>query len=66
MIRKWPVEYDQELQPKHKSFCYAKAYTDRKNVTNVLYLVLRLARKVTCYFRLFSLGLISVLRTRSA
>ena len=27
-------------------------YTDRKNVTNFLYLVLHLACKVTCYFRL--------------
>ena len=38
-------------------------YTDRKNVTNFLYLVLHLARKVTCYFRLFSSVLVSVLRT---
>ena len=37
--------------------------TDRKNVTDFLYLVLRLAHKVTCYFRLFSLVLVSVLRT---
>ena len=39
------------------------AYTDRKNVTDFLYLVLHLARKVTCYFRLFSSVLVSVLRT---
>ena len=39
------------------------SYTDRKNVTNFLYLVLHLACKVTCYFRLFSLVLVSVLRT---
>ena len=26
MIRKWPVEYNQELQPKPKSLCYAEAY----------------------------------------
>ena len=38
-------------------------YTDRKNVTNFLYLVLHLACKVTCYFRLFSSVLVSVLRT---
>ena len=37
--------------------------TDRKNVTNFLHLILRLACKVTCYFRLFSLVLVSVLRT---
>ena len=37
--------------------------TDRKNVTNFLYLVLHLAGKVTCYFRLFSSVLVSVLRT---
>ena len=38
-------------------------YTDRKNVTDFLYLVLHLACKVTCYFRLFSSVLVSVLRT---
>ena len=38
-------------------------YTDRKNVTDFLYLVLRLACKVTCYFQLFILVLVSVLRT---
>ena len=38
-------------------------YIDRNNVTNLLYLVLHLAHKVTCYFRLFSLVLVSVLRT---
>ena len=37
--------------------------TDRKNVTDFLYLVLHLACKVTCYFQLFSLVLVSVLRT---
>ena len=37
--------------------------TDRKNVTDFLYLVLHLACKVTCYFLLFSLVLVSVLRT---
>ena len=40
-----------------------KLYTDRKNVFNYLYLVLHLALKVTCYFRLFSSVLVSVLRT---
>ena len=40
-----------------------RGYTDRKNVTNFLYLVLHLACKVTCYFLLFSLVLVSVLRT---
>ena len=40
-----------------------QSHTDRKNVTNFLYLVLHLACKVTCYFRLFSLVLVSVLRT---
>ena len=38
-------------------------YTDRKNVTDFLYLVLHLARKVTCYFQLFSLVLVLVLRS---
>ena len=38
-------------------------HTDRKNVTNFLYLVLRLACKVTCYFWLFSSVLFSVLKT---
>ena len=38
-------------------------YTDRKNVTDFLYLVLHLACKVTCYFWLISLVLVSVLRT---
>ena len=37
--------------------------TDRKNVTDFLYLVLHLAHKVKCYFRLFSSVLVSVLRT---
>ena len=37
--------------------------TDRKNVTDFLYLVLHLARKVTCYFQLYSSVLVSVLRT---
>ena len=37
--------------------------TDRKNVTDFLYLVLHLACKVTCYFWLFSSVLVSVLRT---
>ena len=37
--------------------------TDRKNVADFLYLVLHLAGKVTCYFQLFSLVLVSVLRT---
>ena len=37
--------------------------TDRKNVTNFSYLVLYLAGKVTCYFWLISLVLVSVLRT---
>ena len=32
-------------------------------MTDFLYLVLHLARKVTCYFRLFSSVLVSVLRT---
>ena len=41
----------------------ASICTDRKNVTDFLYLVLRLARKVTCYFQLFSLVLVLVLRT---
>ena len=36
--------------------------TDRKNVTNFLYLVLHLARKVSCFFQLFSSVLVSVLR----
>ena len=40
-----------------------KLYTDRKNVTDFLYLVLHLARKVTCYFRLVCLVLVSVPRT---
>ena len=40
-----------------------KLYTDRKNVTDLLYLVLHLAHKVTYYFQLFSLVLVSVLRT---
>ena len=40
-----------------------KVITDRKNVTDLLYLVLHLACKVTCYFRLFSSVLVSVLRT---
>ena len=39
------------------------AYTDRKNVTNFLYLVLHLACKITCYFPLFCSVLVSVLRT---
>ena len=38
-------------------------YTDRKNVTDFLFLVLNLACKVTCYFWSFSLVLVSVLRT---
>ena len=38
-------------------------YTDRKNVTYFLYLVLHLACKVTFYFQLFSSVLVSVLRT---
>ena len=38
-------------------------YTDRKNVTAFLYLVLHVACKVTCYFQLFSTVLVSVLRT---
>ena len=38
-------------------------YTDKKNVTNFLQLVLHLACKVTSYFQLFSSGLLSVLRT---
>ena len=38
-------------------------HTDRKNVTDFLYLVLHLARKVTCYFWLISSVLVSVLRT---
>ena len=42
------------------SACYC---TDRINVTAFLYLVLHLAHKVTCYFQLFSLFLVSVLRT---
>ena len=33
-----------------------------KNVTDFLYLVLHLAHKVTCYFWLFSLVLVSALR----
>ena len=37
-------------------------YSLIKNVTNFLYLVLYLARKVTCYFQLFSLVLVSVLK----
>ena len=37
--------------------------TDRTNVTDFLYLVLHLPCEVTCYFRLFSSDLISVLRT---
>ena len=41
---------------------YCKS-TDRKNLTDFLYLVLYLACKVTCYFWLFSLVLVSVLRT---
>ena len=44
-------------------FKLAGLYTDRKNVTDFLYLVLHLACKVTCYFRLVSLVLVSVLRT---
>ena len=40
-----------------------KVNTDRKNVTDFLYLVLHLACKVTCYFQLFSSVLVSVLRT---
>ena len=40
-----------------------KVNTDRKNVTDFLYLVLHLACKVTCYFQLFSSVLLSVLRT---
>ena len=40
-----------------------RKYTDRKNVTDFLYLVLHLAHKVTCYFWLFSSVLVSVLRT---
>ena len=43
--------------------CMREAYTDRKNVTDFLYLVLHLACKVTCYFQLFSSVLVSVLRT---
>ena len=39
------------------------SYTDRKNVTDFLYLVLHLARKVTCYFRVLSSVLVSELRT---
>ena len=38
-------------------------YTDRKNVTNFLYLVLHWACKVTCYYQLVSSVLFSVLRT---
>ena len=39
------------------------SYTDRKNVTNFLYLVLHWACKVTCYYLLVSSVLFSVLRT---
>jgi len=38
-------------------------FTDRKNVTDFLCLVLHLACKVICYFRLFSSALVAVLRT---
>ena len=37
--------------------------TDRKNVTDFLYLVLHLAHNVTYYYWLFSLVMVSVLRT---
>ena len=40
-----------------------ESYTDRKNVTNFLYLVLHWACKVTCYYQLVSSVLFSVLRT---
>ena len=45
------------------SKCLFGAFTDRKNVTDFLYLVLHLACQVTCYFRLFSLIFVSVLTT---
>ena len=38
-------------------------YTDRKNVTDFLYLILHLANKVTCYFQLLIFVSVSVLRT---
>ena len=38
-------------------------HTDRKHVTDFLYLVLHLVRKVTCYFWVLSSVLVSVLRT---
>ena len=37
--------------------------TDRKNVTDFLYLVLHLTCKVTCYIRVFRSVLVTVLRT---
>ena len=43
--------------------CAISKYTDRKNVTDFLYLVLHLACKVTFYFQLFNSLLVSVLRT---
>ena len=40
-------------------------YTDRKNVTDFFYLVLHLARKVMCYFQLFSLVLVTSINVLS-
>ena len=51
------------LEPTNWAENFWGTCTDRKNLTNFLYLVLRLACKVTCYFWLFSLVLVSVLRT---
>ena len=47
----------------HDSKVLATLYTDRKNVTDFLYLVLHWACKVTCYYQLVSSVLFSVLRT---
>ena len=51
------------LITKHIIKIGSKSYTDRKNETDFSYLVLHLARKVTCYFWWFSSVLVSVLRT---
>ena len=52
------------LEPTNWAENFWGTCTDRKNVTNFLYLILRLACKVTCYFWLFSFVLVSVPRTR--
>ena len=62
----WFVEYCQTSPIKNKSpnlWHIISIFTDRKNVTNFLYLVLHLACKVTSYFNLFNSILVSVLRT---